>query len=305
MSDESTRQGRRKKKLCYRTVFLSDTHLGSYGSQARELSRFLKKLRCEKLYLVGDIIDMWRLRKRWFWPPEHNDVVRRILRLAKKGTQVIYVPGNHDEAARQYANLEFGGVQIRLHDIHTTADGRRLLITHGDQYDMVVKHHPVLSAMGGLAYEWLIRINHVYNWWRGVLGMRQWSLSYYIKLRVKQACTFISAFEQTLMKEARHRNADGVVCGHIHKGECRDGQSPQYFNCGDWVESGTVMVEHDDGSMELIDGIKAVLDLQQAKEADRRLRRAQRLAQPDETDLTELTAPAPSEASADRLAAVN
>lgn len=270
MNDHSTRQGRRPKKLHYRTVFLSDTHLGSYGSQAKDLSRFLKKLRCDKLYLVGDVIDMWRLRKRWWWPNEHNDVVRRILRLAKKGTQVIYIPGNHDEAARQYANLEFGGVRIKLSDLHETADGRTLLVTHGDQFDLVVKHHPVLSALGGLAYEWLLRLNVLYNFGRQAVGLRRWSLSYYIKMRVKRACTFISRYEETLMKEARRRGAHGVVCGHIHKGECRTDQTPQYFNCGDWVESGTAMVEHHDGSMELIDGIKAVMDLRIAKEIARR-----------------------------------
>ncbi len=273
MSHESPRHGRRRNKLHYRTVFISDIHLGSYGSQARELSRFLKKLRCGKLYLVGDVIDMWRLRKRWWWPNEHNDIVRRILRLAKKGTQVIYIPGNHDEAARQYANLEFGGVRIMLSDLHQTADGRTLLVTHGDQFDLVVKHHPLLSALGGLAYEWLLRLNVLHNLGRKALGLKQWSLSYYIKMRVKRACTFISRYEETLMKEARRRHADGVVCGHIHKGECRADESPQYFNCGDWVESHTAMVEHHDGSMELIDGVKAVMDLRIAKEVARRGKR--------------------------------
>jgi UDP-2,3-diacylglucosamine pyrophosphatase LpxH len=270
MTDQPQRQGRRPKKLHYRTVFISDLHLGSYGAQAKELSRFLKKLRCDKLYLIGDVIDMWRLRKRWWWPNEHNDVVRRILRLAKKGTEVIYIPGNHDEAARQYANLEFGGVRIKLSDLHQTADGRTLLITHGDQFDLVVKHHPLLSAMGGLAYEWLLRLNVLYNFGRKAVGLKHWSLSYYIKMRVKQACTFISRYEDTLMKEARRRHADGVVCGHIHKGECRADESPQYFNCGDWVESNSAMVEHFDGSMELIDGVKAVMDLRIAKELARR-----------------------------------
>lgn len=270
MKHDPDRHGSRKKRLRYRTVFISDTHLGSYGAQAKDLSRFLKQVRCDKLYLVGDVIDMWRLRKRWWWPPEHNDVVQRILRLSKKGTEVIYIPGNHDEAARQYANLEFGGVKIRLSDMHQTADGRKLLVTHGDQFDLVVKHHPVLSAMGGLAYEWLLRLNHAYNWGRQAVGMKHWSLSYYVKLRVKQACTFISRYEETLMKEARRRGAQGVVCGHIHKGECRADESPQYFNCGDWVESGTAMVEHADGTMELIDGRKAVMDLRIAKAIARR-----------------------------------
>ena len=276
------RHGRTPRKLHFRTVFLSDTHLGTYGARAADLARFLRKVKCDKLYLVGDIIDMWRLRKRWFWPAEHNEVVRRVLRLARKGTQVIYVPGNHDAGARQYHGLQFGGVQIRLHDTHTTAAGRNLLITHGDQYDMVVKHHPLLSAFGGWLYDWLVRLNVATNAVRDRVGLGHWSLSLYLKLKVKSACTFISRYEQTLTHEARRRGADGVVCGHIHKAELRlAAEQPEgkrelevdYFNCGDWVEGCTALVEHADGRMELIDGIAAVEDLHRRKHAERAARR--------------------------------
>ncbi|HMN97346.1 MAG TPA: UDP-2,3-diacylglucosamine diphosphatase [Phycisphaerales bacterium] len=238
--------------LACRTAFISDTHLGSRGCRAQELARFLKLLRCERIYLVGDIIDMWRLRSRWYWPAEHNEVVRRILKIAKRGTEVIFVPGNHDEAARQFHHLEFGGVKLMPRAIHETADGRRFLVTHGDQYDLVVRHHPVLSGLGSAAYEVLIGINRVYNGGRRLIGLPYWSLSQYLKLKVKSACTFISRFEQTLIEEATRQRLDGVVCGHIHKAEIREGLRPAYYNCGDWIESCTALVEHHDGRMELV-----------------------------------------------------
>ncbi len=253
-------------KLNYRTVFLSDLHLGSNGCQAKDISRLLKHLKCEKLYLIGDIIDMWRLRQRWYWPAEHNDVVRRILKLAHKGTEVIFVPGNHDAAARQYSEMEFGGVKVKLRDVHETADGRRLLITHGDQFDLVVKHSPVLSMLGSLAYEWLLTINTFYNKGRAMLGLRYWSISQFLKLKVKQACTFISRFEQTLVHEARRGGLDGVVCGHIHKADQRLEDGIAYFNCGDWVESCTILVEHACGQMEVLNGLAMLDQLHQRKQ---------------------------------------
>ena len=255
-------------KLRYRTVFLSDLHLGTPGVQAADLSKLLKKLQCEKLYLVGDVIDMWRLRRKWFWPSEHNDVVRRILKIASKNkTQVILLPGNHDEAARQYHHLEFGGVQVEPYAVHTTADGRRLLVIHGDQFDLVVKHSPLLSMAGALAYEWLQRLNRGYNRGRALVGLRYWSLSNYLKLKVKKACTFISRFEETLSREARRQNLDGVVCGHIHKAEVAHIDGIEYYNCGDWVESCTLLVEHFDGKMEVLDGLALLDQVREAKEA--------------------------------------
>ncbi|MEM6257295.1 MAG: UDP-2,3-diacylglucosamine diphosphatase [Planctomycetota bacterium] len=257
-------------KLEYRAVWISDTHLGSKGARAKDLSRFLKQVRCEKLYLVGDIIDCWRLKSRWYWPAEHNDVVRRILKHASRGTEVIYTPGNHDDAARQFVNLAFGGVDMKPHTTHTTADGKQLFITHGDQYDLVVQHSKWLSVLGSVAYETLLKVNRHYNTVRRWFGMPYASLSQAIKLKVKRACTFISRFEEILAQEAHKQGMDGVVCGHIHKAEMRQmDNGVQYLNCGDWVESCTALVEHMDGTLEIIDGIKAVEALKQARLAKR------------------------------------
>ncbi|MEO0965499.1 MAG: UDP-2,3-diacylglucosamine diphosphatase [Planctomycetota bacterium] len=254
-------------KVHYRTLFLSDIHLGSTGSHAKQASRLLKHVRCDTLYLVGDIVDMWRLKRKWHWPKSHNEVVRRVLKLAERGTKVVFIPGNHDNGARQFDGMEFGKVQLKLRDIHTTADGRKLLVTHGDQYDLVVKHHPVLSAFGGLAYEWLLRFNRLYNFGRASMGYKYWSLSKYLKLKVKHACTFISRFEETLIAEAKREGTDGVVCGHIHKAEHTTVDGIEYWNCGDWVESCTLVAEHHDGKMEVLDGLKLLDEIARAKRA--------------------------------------
>ena len=258
-------------KLEYKTVWISDTHLGSKGARAKELSRFLKQVRCEKLYLVGDIIDCWRLKSRWYWPAEHNDVVRRILKHVSRGTEVIYIPGNHDDAARQFVHMAFGGVEIKPHTQHTTADGQKLFVTHGDQYDLVVQHSKLLAVLGSVAYETLLKINRYYNVGRRWLGLPYASLSQAIKLKVKRACTFISRFEEILAEQAHRRGMDGVVCGHIHKAEQRTMEHGiEYLNCGDWVESCSALVEHADGRLEIIDGIKAVEDLKANKSGQRK-----------------------------------
>ncbi len=241
--------------LHYRTVFISDTHLGSRASQAAILSRFLKHVRCEKLYLVGDIVDIWRMSQKWYWPGEHNNVIRRILNHTKHGTEVVFIPGNHDEGARQFLGLEFGGVRVEGYDTHTTADGRQLFVTHGDHFDLVVRHHRLLSKLGGKAYETLVTLNHPYNIGRKMLGLPRHSMSKAIKLKVKKACSFISDFEIALERETRQRGLDGVVCGHIHKPEIREAQNPgdiAYYNCGDWIEDCTAIVEEIDGTMRLI-----------------------------------------------------
>ena len=274
-------------KLEYRTVWISDTHLGSKGARAKELSRFLKQIRCEKLYLVGDIIDCWRLKSRWYWPAEHNDVIRRILKHASRGTEVIYTPGNHDDAARQFVHMAFGGVDIKPHTEHETEDGKKLFVTHGDQYDLVVQHSKLLAVLGSVAYETLLKINRYYNIVRRWLGMPYASLSQAIKLKVKRACTFISKFEEILAQEAHKRGMDGVVCGHIHKAESREmDNGVQYLNCGDWVESCTALVEHMDGRLEIIDGIKAVEELKAARLAIRAVQSS--AAMPEEDDLLEI-----------------
>jgi len=273
-------------KLEYRTVWISDTHLGSKGARAKELSRFLKQVRCDKLYLVGDIIDCWRLKSRWYWPAEHNDVIRRILKHASRGTEVIYTPGNHDDAARQFVHMAFGGVDIKPHTTHETEDGKKLFVTHGDQYDLVVQHSKLLAVLGSVAYETLLKINRYYNIVRRWFGMPYASLSQAIKLKVKRACTFISKFEEILAQEANKRGMDGVVCGHIHKAESREmDNGVQYLNCGDWVESCTALVEHMDGRLQIIDGIKAVEELKAARLAIRAVQAG--AAMPEDDDLLE------------------
>ncbi len=191
----------------FRTVFISDLHLGCEEARADEVADFLKSVRCDTLYLVGDIIDMWRLRRTWHWPDANNRVVRRILKMAKRGTRVVLIPGNHDDAARQYIGVNFGGVELRMNDIHVTADGRRLLVTHGDQFDLVVRHARVLSLLGAWAYERLLKLNKHYNRARTLLGYDYWSLSRFLKLKVKSACTFVSKYEHELTKEAALRGA--------------------------------------------------------------------------------------------------
>lgn len=243
-----------------RTLFISDTHLGFDGARAESLVAVLRRLQCERIFLVGDIVDTWQIRRRWVWTEACDEVIRTIFQMAQDGVDVVYVPGNHDERARDYVGLDVGGVKIRDIDVFETADGRRLLITHGDQYDLVVKHSRLLCMLGNAAYPWLIKLNRVYNGGRRLLGKPYWSLSQYVKRRVKSACTFISNFEETLVHEAERRGLDGVVCGHIHKPEIRrlgEGLAVEYYNCGDWVESCTLLIERFDGSLEILDGSQA------------------------------------------------
>ncbi len=241
----------------FRTVFLSDVHLGFRGCRAEELAAFLKRVECERIFLVGDIVDMWMLRQRWTWPSTHNQVIRRLLKLARHGTSVIYVPGNHDEALRPYAGLDLGGVRIAAQAVHTLADGRRILVTHGDEYDLVVQNSRLLAICGAWAYDHLVAMNRVINSARALVGMRRWSFSQIVKKRVKSACTFISRFEEALTAQAHRRGLDGVVCGHIHEPRIEerthDGSTLLYANCGDWIERATALVEHHDGRLEIIE----------------------------------------------------
>ncbi|MEQ6289576.1 UDP-2,3-diacylglucosamine diphosphatase [Vogesella sp. GCM10023246] len=236
----------------YRTIWLSDVHLGTSGCQAGFLLDFLKHNDADTLYLVGDIIDGWQLKKSWYWKQAHNDVVQKVLRKARKGTQVVYVPGNHDEAARQYAGLDFGGIAIRSEAEHRTADGKRLLIIHGDEFDGVIQHVKWLAYVGDSLYTLILGLNRHYNWLRHKLGRPYWSLSQYLKHKVKNAVNFISDFEHILAAEARRRGFDGVICGHIHKPEVKDIDGIVYGNCGDWVESLSALVEHHDGRLEVV-----------------------------------------------------
>lgn len=245
----------------YPALFLSDLHLGCSGSRAEPLARLLERLDCRKLYLVGDIVDLWQLRRRFFWDDACDRVVGRLVEMAKSGCQVIFIPGNHDDAARRYEGVEIAGIEIKLYDVHTCRSGKRLLVTHGDQYDLVVKHSRAFCLLGDAAYGVLLRINSFYNRLRALCGRPYWSLSHYVKLKVKSACTFISRFEETLLHEAQRAGLDGVVCGHIHKAEERQGELA-YYNCGDWVESCTLVAEGGDGRVALLDGLKLLAELE-------------------------------------------
>jgi UDP-2,3-diacylglucosamine pyrophosphatase LpxH len=240
-------------KIDVRTVWISDLHLGTPGCQAQALLDFLRDTRCETLYLVGDIIDGWQLRRSWYWPQLHNDVVQKILRKARKGVHVVFVPGNHDEFARKYVAHNFGGVDVVDECMHVTADGRKLWITHGDLFDGVIQCAKWLAYLGDAAYEFTLKVNRWFNRLRARLGLPYWSLSRYLKLKVKRAVSYVTDFEVAVAREARKRGADGVVCGHIHHAEIREIEGVLYCNDGDWVESLTALVEHHDGRLEIID----------------------------------------------------
>ncbi|HWP17955.1 MAG TPA: UDP-2,3-diacylglucosamine diphosphatase [Burkholderiaceae bacterium] len=240
-------------RLAVRTVFISDVHLGTPGCQAEALLHFLRSVQCERLYLVGDIVDGWQLRRSWYWPQAHNDVVQKLLRKARKGTRVIFVPGNHDEFARRYVDHTFGGIEVAEDCVHETADGRRLWVTHGDLFDGVIQCARWLAYVGDTLYEFTLKLNRYLNSLRARLGLPYWSLSRYLKFKVKRAVSYVSDFEAAVAREARRRGVDGVVCGHIHHAELREIDGILYANDGDWVESLTALVEHHDGRLEIVD----------------------------------------------------
>ncbi len=242
-----------RPKRRYRTVWISDIHLGTRGCNAVMLVDFLRTIDCETLYLVGDIVDGWRLKKGWFWPDAHNEVVRRILKMAHRGTRVVFVAGNHDEMLREFAGLTFGGVELVLEAVHVTADGRKLLVTHGDSFDQVVLHARWLAFLGDKAYSLLMRLNIVLNAVRRHLHLPYWSLSSYLKRRVKNAVQYVGNYEEAIAHEAISRGLDGIVCGHIHCAEIREIGGVTYYNDGDWVESCTALSEDFQGVMRIID----------------------------------------------------
>ncbi len=241
----------------FRTVWISDVHLGFRGCSAEYLLEFLRSFECDTLYLVGDIIDLWQLKKRPSWPQAHNDVLRTILGKAKHGTRVVYVPGNHDDPARDYAGLAFGNVHIERETIHTLATGERLLVLHGDEFDTVVQCSPWAAHFGALLYAWLIELNHVVNWCRRRLGFPYWSLAAFLKHKVKNAVQYIGNYEAAVVHAARQRGVDGVVCGHIHRAEFTELRGLKYLNCGDWVESCTALTEAKDGTLDLVYWLQA------------------------------------------------
>ncbi len=246
---DSTSSARRR----YRAVFLSDLHLGTRGCRSDFAADFLRRVECERLYLVGDIIDGWRLRKSWYWDADHDEVIRLILRLARHGTEVTYIPGNHDEVFRAWLGMEFAGVHLRREAVHEAADGRRFLVIHGDEFDGVIRYARFLALLGDWAYDLALRLNRWFNVARRHLGYPYWSLSQWLKRQVKEAVKAIDRFESALATEARRRGLDGVVCGHIHHAEMREVEGVLYMNDGDWVESCTALVEHADGRFALVD----------------------------------------------------
>jgi UDP-2,3-diacylglucosamine pyrophosphatase LpxH len=236
----------------FRAIWISDLHLGTPGCQAAHLLDFLRHTESTYLYLVGDIIDGWQLRRRWYWHQAHNDVVQKVLRKARKGTQVVYIPGNHDEAVRHFLDLAFGGIEIRSEAIHLTAQGKRLLVVHGDLFDGVVQCAKWLAFVGDQLYVLTLKLNRWFNRARAHLGLPYWSLAQFLKHKVKNAVSYISRFEEAIAQEAKRRGVDGVVCGHIHQAEIRDIDGILYCNDGDWVESLTALVETEAGELRII-----------------------------------------------------
>lgn len=237
----------------YKTIWISDLHIGSSQCQANILLDFLKHNESEKLYLVGDIIDFWALSKKTYWPTEHNTVIQKILRKARHGTQVIYVPGNHDENIREYDNYVFGEIVVKNSDVHTAVDGRRFLIVHGDEYDTIAQYHQWVAKLGSVGYDALLQINRIIRFFRRWLGIKShFSLAAFIKFKVKNVVQFISDYEQSIVTTLNKEGLDGVICGHIHHAEIKMIDQFLYVNTGDFVESCTAIVEHADGNLELV-----------------------------------------------------
>ncbi len=236
----------------FRTIFISDVHLGSKAAKADFLIDFMRYHDAETYILVGDIIDGWRLKRSWHWPQSCNDVVQKLLRKARKGARIIYVPGNHDEFLRDFPGMHFGGIEVALNWIHEAADGKKYLVIHGDEFDIVVRNYRLLAYLGDWAYDAAILVNRGLAAVRRRLGLPYWSFSAWAKLQVKHAVNFIGEFQHFVAEEARRHKVDGVVCGHIHHAVMEDIEGIHYINTGDWVESCTAVVEHFDGRMELI-----------------------------------------------------
>jgi UDP-2,3-diacylglucosamine pyrophosphatase LpxH len=236
----------------YRTIFLSDIHLGMKACQAEALLDFLRDNDADTIYLVGDIIDGWALKGGWYWPQSHNDVVQKLLRKARKGARIIYLPGNHDEFLRDFYGTHLGGIEVQETALHTGADGRRYVVLHGDAFDFVIRNYRWLAHLGDFAYDTALVLNRIATAIRRRMGLPYWSLSAWAKGKVKSAVNVVSRFEEALVEEAARQGADGIICGHIHSAASRMIGPVQYLNTGDWVESLTAIVEHDDGRMEVV-----------------------------------------------------
>lgn len=252
----------------FRALFISDVHLGTKGCQAELLLDFLKYNDADTVYLVGDIVDGWRLKANWYWPQKHNDVVQKLLRKGRKGARMVYLPGNHDEFLRDYYGTHFGGIEVVERAIHEAADGKRYLVIHGDIFDVVVRHARWLAFLGDWAYSAALTINTYVNKIRRRLGLTYWSLSQWAKLKVKNAVNYIGKFEEAVADEAKRSEVDGVICGHIHHAVIHDQFGVRYVNCGDWVESCTAVAEHEDGRLEIISWTRKVEKKSRAQEGE-------------------------------------
>jgi len=241
-----------KRPRRYRALFLSDMHLGSRGCQSDRLLDFLRNHEGETIYLVGDIVDGWRLGSKWYWPVAHNDVLQILLRAARGGARIIYIPGNHDAFLRDFYGTSFGGVEVVEQAVHVAADGRRYLVVHGDSFDTALKHTQRWGFLDGSALRATSAINAPINVTRRLMGLSHWSLSRWVKLKVKSVTNYLSDFEQGLAELARRHQVEGVVCGHVHHAAIHDDLGVRYINCGDWVESCTAVAEHSDGSFEIV-----------------------------------------------------
>lgn len=237
-----------------RSIFLSDIHLGTRACQAERLVDFLRHHEAENVYLVGDIADFWAMSRSIYWSPQQNTVVQKLLKRARHQVNVVYVPGNHDEALREYAGTSFGDIQVVKDCVHAAADGKRYLVIHGDAFDQVTKYHRWLAVLGDQAYDFVVRLNMVLSWLRRTLGIPgYWSLAGYAKRKIKTAVSFIFDFEESVVRYARERGFDGVICGHIHFATIKEIEGVTYVNCGDWVDSCTAILEHADGRLELVE----------------------------------------------------
>jgi len=237
-----------------RSIFLSDIHLGTRACKAERLLDFLREHESEHLFLIGDIIDFWSMNRGIHWSRAQNTVIQKILRRGRHGEKVVFIPGNHDEALREYHGTTFGDIVVVNEYVHETADGRRFLLIHGDEFDQVTRYHKWVSVLGDIAYDALVRANGVFSWIRRRMGRPgYWSLAGYAKRKVKKALEFIFDFEDSVIHNVRDRGLDGVICGHIHWAVIKEIHGLTYVNCGDWVDSCTAIVEHHDGRLELID----------------------------------------------------
>lgn len=240
------------EKRLYRSVWISDVHLCTRDVQVDMLYNFLDSIKVDYLYLVGDIIDVWSLQKKWFWPNQYNEIIHKLLKRSRKGARVFYIPGNHDEMFRNFVGYRFGEVTIVSRIFHKTADGRRFLVMHGDEFDAAVRYK-WLPRLGAWAYHYLTFINRMFNLVRRWMGKPYWSLSGAVKRKVKSAVRFVSKFEDVMVEQAREHKVDGVICGHIHQPVLRELDGGLlYCNTGDWIENCTALVEHHDGRLELL-----------------------------------------------------